>query len=104
VYCHSRETNHLIFTFQVVFIIHFLADTVRCQFSDNGLQFSFVEQIHNAQLYQCQKKKAVSVFSELLLPFYLDVEIADCSTEITAAWSLGGTFEPTSHHFFCDYP
>jgi hypothetical protein len=98
VYHHSGETNHLIFTSQVVFIIRFLADTVRCQFSDNGLQFSLVEHIHNAQLYQCQRTKTVSLFSELLLQFYLDIEIVDWFTEMTAAWSLDGTFEPTSHH------
>jgi hypothetical protein len=51
VYCHSGETNHPIFTFQVVFITHFLADTVTRQFSDSGLQFFLVEQIHNAQLH-----------------------------------------------------
>jgi len=42
-------------------------------------------------------KKTVSVLSEHVLPFYLDVEIVDWSNEMTAAWSLGGTFEPTSH-------
>jgi len=44
------------------------------------------------------EKKTVSVLNELLLPFYLDIEIVDLSTEMTAAWSLDGTFEPTSHH------
>jgi len=45
------------------------------------------------------EEKAVSVLSELLLLFYLDIEIVDGSTEMTAAaWSLSGTFEPTSHH------
>jgi len=37
--------------FRVFFFTHFLADTVRCQFSDFGLQFFLVEQIHIAQLY-----------------------------------------------------
>jgi hypothetical protein len=42
-------------------------------------------------------KKKNSVLSELHLPFYLDIEIVDWSTEMTAAWSLDGTFEPISH-------
>lgn len=44
------------------------------------------------------EKKTVSVLIELLLPFYLDVEIVGWSTVMNAAWSLGGTFEPTSRH------
>jgi len=44
------------------------------------------------------EKKTIIVLSELLLAFYLDIEIVDWSTEMTAAWSLGGTFEPTSHY------
>lgn len=49
------------------------------------------------------RKKTVSVLSELLLPFYLDIDIVDWSTEMTAAWSLGGTFEPTSHHLWLSW-
>lgn len=40
---------------QVDFSVCFPADAVKCQFSNIGLQFVLVEQIHNAQLLNIKK-------------------------------------------------
>jgi hypothetical protein len=65
-----------------------------------GLQLVRVEQIHNAQLLECQEKQWArsSHLNKLVLPFS-GVEMMGSLTETTATWFLGHTHKPTSHHF-----
>jgi hypothetical protein len=59
----------------------FLTVAVTCQYSDGGMQYILVEQIHNAQFQKLLKntEHALHILIELVLPL-LGVEIMGSST------------------------
>jgi hypothetical protein len=53
----GQDTNLLRSTAQAGFAKHVPADAVICQRNNVGLQFVHMEQIHDAQLHEFQKKQ-----------------------------------------------
>jgi len=88
--------------FSACFHHTFPTDSVTCQSSDGGIQYIFMEQIHNAQLQKCLKKHSSMLFTfwANLFCLFWGVEMTGSSTETNIAWFLLRTCKPTPQNLW----